>query len=119
MGSRWSGNCWVERHLPRAYSEPLVRKFTICGLVVVSLALAACGGDGDDGVVRADDGTGAGTDVIPGGTYVGDGYSFSYPATWTALEPEGLGVGSEVTPESLLAPRCPPAGIRTCPCTTS
>jgi hypothetical protein len=57
----------LKRQLSRAYSQPLVRKFTTCGLVV-TLALAACGGDGDDGDARAGDGAGAGTDVIPGGT---------------------------------------------------
>lgn len=84
-----------------------MRKFTTCGLVVVSLALAACGGGGDDGGAGADDGAGAGTDVVPGGTFEGDGYYFSYPATWTELEPEGLGVGSEVTPDIALGPPLP------------
>jgi hypothetical protein len=53
-----------------------VAKVTLSVSLLVCVALAACGGDGNDG------GAGGGGDK----TFQGDGYSFTYPGDWDELE---------------------------------
>jgi hypothetical protein len=56
-----------------------VAKVTLSLTVLVCLAFAACGGEGDDGGAA-----GGGGDK----TFEGDGYSFTYPGEWDELEGE-------------------------------
>jgi hypothetical protein len=66
-------------------------------IVFVCLALAACGGDGDDGGARSGD-----------KTFEGDGYSLTYPEEWIEMEagePAGQTGDDEPLSDAMFGPQ--------------